>query len=66
MVESVTQIESGISLNDDVSVKTSYMWKDYIWNPATWRCENGKYLAIIIGDYVWWNYKRNKKYSNRF
>ena len=24
--------------------------KDYIWNPATCICENGKYLAIIIGD----------------
>ena len=24
--------------------------KDYIWNPATCRCENGKYLASIIGE----------------
>ena len=25
--------------------------KDYIWNPATFNCENGKYLASII-DYL--------------
>ena len=24
--------------------------KDYIWNPATWSCENGKYLANIMDD----------------
>ena len=24
--------------------------KDYIWNPATCICENGKYLAIIMDD----------------
>ena len=24
--------------------------KDYVWNPATCNCENGKYLANIIGD----------------
>ena len=24
--------------------------KDYIWNPATCNCENGKYLASIMGD----------------
>ena len=26
--------------------------KDYIWNPATCSCENGKYLASIIYDLV--------------
>ena len=26
--------------------------KDYIWNPSTCSCENGKYLASIIGDSV--------------
>ena len=26
--------------------------KDYIWNPATCSCENGKYLASIIDDLV--------------
>ena len=24
------------------------MWRDYIWNPATCNCENGKYLASIM------------------
>ena len=24
--------------------------KDYIWNPATCSCQNGKYLAIIMDD----------------
>ena len=28
------------------------MWKDYIWNPATCSCENGKYLASITDDSV--------------
>ena len=26
--------------------------KDYIWNPATCNCENGKYLANTIDDSV--------------
>ena len=26
--------------------------KDYIWNPATCSCENGKYLKSIIDDSV--------------
>ena len=26
--------------------------KDYIWNPATWNCENGKYLASIFDNLV--------------
>ena len=24
--------------------------KDYIWNPSTWSCDNGKYLASIMDD----------------
>ena len=24
--------------------------KDYVWNPATWNCENGKYLASVMDD----------------
>ena len=32
--------------------KTSYMWKNYIWNPATCSCKNGKYLKSIIVDSV--------------
>ena len=26
--------------------------KDYVWNPATYNCKNGKYLASIIDDSV--------------
>ena len=26
--------------------------KDNIWNPVTCNCENGKYLASVIGDSV--------------
>ena len=26
--------------------------KDYIWNPVTCNCENGKNLASVIGDSV--------------
>ena len=26
------------------------MWKNYVWNPATCRCVNGKYLASIMSD----------------
>ena len=26
------------------------MWKDYVWNLATYNCENGKYLASIMDD----------------
>ena len=29
-----------------------YFEKDCIWNPATCKCERGKYLASIIGDWV--------------
>ena len=27
-----------------------YVKKDYVWNPSTCNCENGKYLAIIMDD----------------
>ena len=50
--------------------------KDYVSNSATCNCENWKYLASIMYDfmydfsyYLWWNYKiisqRNKNYSNK-
>ena len=28
------------------------MWKDCVWNPSTYNCENGKYLASILDDSV--------------
>ena len=56
MVENITQIKSGITINADASVKIRkniiYAKKDYIWNPATCCCENGKYLASIFDDSI--------------
>ena len=54
MVESVIQIKSQITINVNVSVKIKKycLCEDYIWNPATCNCENGKYLASIIDDPV--------------
>ena len=26
------------------------MWNDYVWNPATCNCENGKNLASVMID----------------
>ena len=43
-------------VNVDASVKIqkrhSACKKDYIWNPCTCSCENGKYLASIINNSV--------------
>ena len=50
MVESVTQIKSGITMN--VWKKIRVCKKYYILNPAFCSCENGKYLASIIDDSV--------------
>ena len=48
MVESVIQIKSGITINVNVSAKKHNIWEnDYIWDPVTWICENGKYLARL-------------------
>ena len=50
MVENVVEIKNGITISNEVSPKserTSCAKKEYIWNPATCSCENGKYLAII-------------------
>ena len=46
--EVVTQINGGIMINVDVSVKKSYN----VWNPTTCNCENGKNSASIIDDSV--------------
>ena len=49
MGKNVIQIHGGITINVDVSVKKHHVCeKDYIWNPSTCSCENGKYLASII------------------
>ena len=42
--------------------------RDYILNPATCSCGNGKNLWSIIntfGDYMWWNYRNDKKHFNK-
>ena len=48
------------------------MWKDYLWNPATCNCENGKYLESIMDgsaitcDEIIESYdKKNRSYSNK-
>ena len=44
MEENVIQIKSGITINVDVNVKKHHIYeKEYIWNPATCSCKNGKY-----------------------
>ena len=49
--KNVIQINVGIAINVDVSVKKfMYVNKNYIWNPATCNCGNGKYLASIMDD----------------
>ena len=51
MEEIVTQINGGIIINVDVSVKKRHVCdKDYVSNPATCNCENEKYLANIMHD----------------
>ena len=51
MEENVIQINGVITINVDVSVKKRHVCeKDYVWNPATWNCENGKYLASVMDD----------------
>ena len=49
MGKNVIQINGGITINVDVSVRKHHVCeKDYIWNPSTCSCENRKYLARII------------------
>ena len=48
MEEIVIQINGGITLNVDVSVKKHVCDKDYVSNPSKCNCENGKYLASIM------------------
>ena len=51
MEENVFQINGGIAINVDASVKKHYICKeDCIWNPASCSCKNGPYLANIMSD----------------
>ena len=46
MKKNVIQINGEIVINADATVCKI----DYIWNPATCSCENGKYLSSIMDD----------------
>ena len=52
MVGNLIQIKSGLISNVGLRVKNDICEKDYIWNPATCSCKNGKNLASIIDDSV--------------
>ena len=42
--KNVIQINGGITISFDVSVKEILYVKNIVWNPATCVCKNGKYL----------------------
>ena len=47
MGQNVIQVNGGIAINVDVSVKSiNSCEKEYAWNPGTCHCENGKYLYL--------------------
>ena len=48
--ENVIQINGGITINVDVSLKKARYVKKSVWNPATCNSENGKYLVSIKDD----------------
>ena len=52
MEENVIQTNGRITINVNVSVKSVIYVKNYLWNPATCSCENGKYLASIMDNSV--------------
>ena len=53
MGQYVIQINGGITINVNVSVKDRHIHeKDYVSNPATCNCENVKYIGSIMGDSV--------------
>ena len=45
MEQNVTQINGGTTINVEKECE-----KEYVWNPSTCVCENGKYLASIMDD----------------
>ena len=50
MEKNVIQINGGITINVDVSVKNIIYVKKIVWNPDTCNCENEKYLASFMDD----------------
>ena len=50
MGQNVIQVNGGIKINVDVSVKSiNSCGKEYAWNPGTCHCETGKYLYLYYG-----------------
>ena len=48
MEQNLSQINVGITINVDASVKN--IWeKDYVWNPSTCTCENKKIFCKHYG-----------------
>ena len=52
MEQNVSQINGGILINVDVSVKNNICEKEYAWNPSICICENGKYLISVMDESV--------------
>ena len=50
MEENVIQINGGIMINVDTSVKNVMYEEDYFGNPAACNRENGKHLSSIMDD----------------
>ena len=50
MEKKVIQINGEMAKNVNVSLKKFMYVKNYVWNPATCICKNGKYLASIMDD----------------
>ena len=51
--KNVFQIKSGITRYVDCECKKRHICeKEYMWNPVTCSCKNGKYLASVIDDSV--------------
>ena len=48
MKENVVQMVGGIMINVDVSVKINVCEKDYVCDPSTCNCKNGKYIPSIV------------------
>ena len=53
MEENIVQMNGGITINADVSLKKRHICeRNYMWNPSTCSCENRKYLVSITDDSV--------------
>ena len=50
--QNAIQINGGITINVDVSVKNIIYVKKIIFGILVWKCENGKYLTSIMDDSV--------------